>query len=126
MAAPVVIDFGDEAHDSGETGLTIDGFQFGFFSGAAWMFQNANRTGASDQLTVGTWTDMQLTGVAIPGSPTNATGTVFLFVRTENLEWSLPYEFTMTIVGGGQRRLRMAAIIHHRRHGRRCGGSRRR
>ena len=95
MAAPVVADFGDESHTAGETGLTIDGFQFSHFAGAAWMYENANRTGDSDELTVGTWGDMQLTGVEIPGVPNNANGTVFLFVRTENMEWSLPYEFTL-------------------------------
>lgn len=95
MAAPVVSDFGDESHDPGATGLTINGFQFSHFPGEAWMYENADRTGNADQLTVTTWADMILTGVEIPAAPNNAEGTVYLFVKTENNEWSLPYEFTL-------------------------------
>ena len=99
MAAPVVSNFGDEDHRQGESALTIDGFQFGHFTGAAWVFQNANRTGNADELTVGTWGDMQLTGVEIPSSTNNVPGTVSLFVRTDGMVWSLPYTFTL--VAGG-------------------------
>lgn len=95
MAAPVISDFGDEEHASGEAGLTVDGFQFSHFPGELWMFQNANRTGDADELTVGAWGDMQLTGVEIPAAPNNSDGTVYLFLKTENNEWSLPYEFTL-------------------------------
>ena len=95
MAAPFITNFGDEAHDPGETGLTIDGQDFGFFPGQAWMYATSSRTGAADQLTVGTWTEQQLTGVEIPASPNNAEGTVYLFVQNENLDWSFPYAFTL-------------------------------
>ncbi len=99
MAAPVVTTFGDDDHAAGETGLTINGFQFGHFDGEAWMYANPNRTGLSDQLTVGTWGDMQLTGVEIPAVPNNTNGTVYLFVRTDGFEWSLPYAFTLSGAG---------------------------
>lgn len=103
MAAPVISNFGDENHEEGETGLTVSGFQFSHFAGELWMHQNNSvaSPGNTDQLTVGTWADMQLSGVEIPASPNNATGTVFLFVKTENDEWSLPYTFTLSAAGGG-------------------------
>ena len=107
MAAPVVSDFGDEAHDAGETGLTISGFQFGHFTGEAWMYAASDRTGLSDQLTVTAWGDMQLTGVDIPAVPNNANGTVYLFVRTDGMVWSLPYVFTLGAVVA-------SAVIRHR------------
>ncbi len=108
MAAPNISNFGDENHEEGETGLVVDGFSFGFdpgddsMAGELWMYQNSNRSGNADQLTVGAggWSDMQLTGVAIPGAPNNAAGAVFLFVkRFGDNAWSLGYAFTLSAAG---------------------------
>ncbi len=98
---PDITNFGDEDHEEGETGLVINGAGFGAFPGTAWIYQNANRTGTTDLLTVATWNDMRLSGVDIPGSPNNATGTVYLFVQREDLAWSLPYAFTLSAAGAG-------------------------
>ena len=95
MAAPEISAFGDDAHSDGETGLVIDGGGFGAFPGEVWMFANANRTGSADQLTVGAWNDIQLTGVAIPGSTNNVTGTVYLLLQREDLAWSQGHAFTL-------------------------------
>jgi len=98
MASPFITNFGDEAHEFGETGLIVDGQDFGFFPGELWMFENADRTGAADQLTVGTWGEQRLTGVAIPASPNNSEGVVFLAVLTENMDWSspaFPFQFNL-------------------------------
>lgn len=104
MATPFITSFGDDDHAAGETGLTIDGQHFGeVFEGEVWMFANADRSGAQDQLTVTGWTDRQITGVAIPASPTNANGTVYLAVRQLNGEWSspaFPYAFTLSGAAG--------------------------
>lgn len=86
--APEIRAFGDANHESGETGLTIDGAGFGAFPGAAWLFENPDRTGLSDELVVGNWNDIQLTGVDIPAVTNNAAGTVYLFVMREDLAWS--------------------------------------
>ena len=105
MAAPFVTNFGDESHEEGELGLTIDGFDFGFFIGEVWMFANADRSGASDDLSAGiTWGEQQITGVDIPAAPNNAVGAVFLAVKTLDDEWSspaFPYPFTLVVAGGG-------------------------
>ncbi len=105
MALPFISNFGDENHEEGETGLTVDGFDLGSGLdgvGELWMYQNADRTGSADQLTVGTWRNEQLTGVEIPASPNNATGTVYAFVkRFGDNAWSLAYTFTLTAAGGG-------------------------
>lgn len=96
--APEISSFGDGDHEEGETGLTIDGGGFGAFPGSVWMYENADRSGLSDELTVGAWNDIQLTGVAIPASPNNSAGTVYLFVEREDLAWSQGFEFTLSAV----------------------------
>jgi hypothetical protein len=99
---PFIQSFGDDNHELGETGLVVNGQDFGLFAGALWMFANADRTGLSDQLTVGAWSENQLTGVEIPPVPNNAPGTVYLGLQTENLDWSTPvfaYPFTLTDPG---------------------------
>ena len=93
MPAPEVSAFGDGEHQFGETGLTIDGGGFGAFPGAAWIYENADRTGLTDQLTIGTWNDIQFSGVDIPGSPNNSPGTRYLFVQREDLAWSQAFAF---------------------------------
>lgn len=93
--APEISAFGDGNHEEGETGLTIDGGGFGAFPGSAWMYANDDLTGAADQLTVGAWNDIQLTGVEIPAAPNNSAGTVYLFVQREDLAWSQGFEFTL-------------------------------
>lgn len=94
--APEISAFGDGDHEEGATGLTIDGGGFGAFPGSVWMYANADLTGAADQLTVGAWNDIQLTGVEIPASPNNSAGTVYLFVQREDLAWSQGFEFTLS------------------------------
>lgn len=98
--APEIASFGDGNHQDGETGLTILGGGFGAFPGSAWIYQNADRTGLSDQLTVGTWNDIELSGVEIPATPNNAAGTVYLFVQHESTEWSQGFQFTLSDAGG--------------------------
>ena len=68
MPAPEISVFGDGDHQIGESGLTIDGGGLGAFPGSAWVYQNSNRSGASDELVIGTWNDIELSGVDIPGS----------------------------------------------------------
>jgi hypothetical protein len=99
MPIPEIGDFGDEDHLEGETGLTATGAGFGAFPGEVWMYQNSDRSGLSDQLTQTTWHDMAVGGIAIPGSPNNAPGAVFLFLQREDLAWSLGYSFTLTAAG---------------------------
>lgn len=101
MPAPEVSAFGDGDHEIGESGLAIDGGGFGGFPGAAWVYENANRTGATDQLTISAWNDIQLTGVDIPASPNNVAGTRYLFVQREDLAWSQAFSFTLSGMGGG-------------------------
>ena len=93
--APELLSFGDGDHDYGATGLTVDGGGFGAFPGELWMFANADRSGAADQLTIGAWNDLQLTGVEIPASPNNAAGTVYLALLREDLAWSPSFGFTL-------------------------------
>ena len=93
--APEISAFGDGTHDEGATGLAIDGGGFGAFAGSVWMYASADRTGAADQLTVGAWNDIQISGVDIPASPNNSVGTVYLFVQREDLAWSQGFEFTL-------------------------------
>ena len=100
--SPSITNFGDESHEEGESGLTIDGAGLGPFAGTVWMYANSDRTGSSDQLTVADeslWTDMQIPGVSIPASPNNSPGTVYLFVQRSDLAWSFPYEFTLVAAG---------------------------
>lgn len=93
--APEIAAFGDGAHDMGETGLSVDGGGFGAFPGTLWMFENADRSGAADQLTIGGGNDLQLTGVEIPASPNNSAGTVYLAYQREDLAWSQSFAFTL-------------------------------
>lgn len=99
MPAPEISSFGDEAHDAGETGLVIDGGGFGAFPGSAWIFENEDGSGASDQLTIGAWNDIQLTGVEIPASPNNTSGTRYVRVQREDLAWSNALAFTLSVSG---------------------------
>jgi hypothetical protein len=93
--APEIASFGDGTHDEGETGLSILGGGFGAFPGSAWIYENADRSGLSDELVVGAWNDIALTGVEIPAVPNNAAGTVYLFVQREDLAWSQGFAFTL-------------------------------
>lgn len=93
--APEIASFGDGDHQQGETGLTISGGGFGAFPGNAWIYQNADRSGLSDQLIVGAWNDIELSGVDIPASTNNGPGTVYLFVQREDLAWSQGFQFTL-------------------------------
>lgn len=101
MVAPLITDFGDEDHDLGETGLAVAGFDF--FPGVAeqgelWMFENADRSGAADQLTIGTHSNNSIPDVEIPASPNNSAGTVYLaFRRGGDQAWSNSYSFTLAI-----------------------------
>jgi hypothetical protein len=99
MPAPEVNAFGDGAHNAGETGLTIGGGGFGAFPGSAWIYENSDRTGVSDQLTVLGWNDIELSGVDIPASPANSSGTRYLFLQREDLAWSNAFAFTLTAGG---------------------------
>jgi hypothetical protein len=99
--APEIASFGDGNHQIGATGLSIAGGGFGAFPGAAWIYAAADRSGAADQLTVGTWNDITLSGVEIPASPNNVAGTVYLFVMREDLAWSQAFTFTLSAAGAG-------------------------
>lgn len=105
MPAPLISNFGDENHEEGETGLTATGFDFGPgfpVEGTLWMFENADRSGQSDELTISGHTDMTISGIEIPASPNNSTGTVYLaFQRGGDLAWSNSYTFTLVASGGG-------------------------
>ena len=117
MPAPELSAFGDGTHDIGETGLTIDGGGFGF-TGSAWMYENSDRSGAADQLIVGAWNDIQLTGVAIPASPNNTAGTRYLFVQRDDLAWSQGLAFTLSgapVAGGGSVMYRGVITLINRR-----------
>ena len=100
MVAPFISDFGDEDHEPAETGLTVTGFDF--FPGVAiqgtlWMFENADRSGASDSLPIGTHTNNSIPDVEIPASPNNADGTVYLaFQRGGDMAWSNSFQFTLS------------------------------
>lgn len=98
--APEIWDFGDESHQKGETGLSITGAGLGPFPGLARMYANADRTGAQDDLTVGTWGDMSLGDVEIPGTTNNVPGAVYAFVQREDLAWSTGFAFTLTAAAG--------------------------
>ena len=100
MPAPSIVAFGDADHNSGETGLVADVAGAGPFPGSLWIYENADRTGAADQLTVGAWNSAQLTGISIPFVPNNTGGTRFLFLQRADLAWSLGFPFTLNIVGG--------------------------
>jgi len=99
MPAPELSAFGDGSHVSGETGLTVEGGGFGAFPGSLWIYENADRTGDADELTVGDWNDIELSGVEIPGSLNNAAGTRYLFLEREDLAWSQGLAFTLALAG---------------------------
>jgi hypothetical protein len=94
MSAPAISAFGDGSHAPGASSLVVDGGGFGAFPGGAWIYANADLTGNADQLTVGSWNDLQLT-VTIPGTLTNTPGTRYLFVQREDLAWSNGFPFTL-------------------------------
>lgn len=98
MPAPGVSAFGDGSHAPGATGITVDGGGFGAFPGSVWIYENADLTGDSDELTVVSWDDIQIL-VDIPGSLNNAAGTRYLFVLREDLAWSNGFEFTLEAAG---------------------------
>ena len=111
MPAPEVSTFGDGDHEIGESGLTIDGGGLGAFPGSVWIYENANRSGATDELTVGTWNDIALGGVAIPASPNNAAGTRYLFVQREDLAWSQGLAFVLSLAGAAAREDLVTALV---------------
>ncbi len=100
MPAPEVSTFGDGDHRIGEVGLTIDGGGLGAFPGSAWIYENSNRSGLNDELIIGTWNDIELRNVDIPGSVNNAAGTRYLFVQREDLAWSQGLAFTLSVASG--------------------------
>ena len=95
MPAPSISAFGDATHEPGDTGLVVDVSGAGPFPGSLWIFENADGSGDADQLTVGDWTDEQLSGVAIPASPNNSSGTRYLRVQRADLAWSIAFPFTL-------------------------------
>lgn len=102
MAQPIIEDFGDEDHEVDETGLTLDGINFGV-SGEVWVFQNdsVSSPGLTDQLTVsGAWADGRIAGVVMD-VVNNSPGAVFVFVKNDTEEWSPGYPFTLSAAGGG-------------------------
>lgn len=106
MPLPLIIDFGDESHAEGESGLQLDGFDFGPILGEVWMYQNSDRTGFSDELTVvggqSNWGNNQILNISIPGTPNNSPGPVYAFVkRFGDQAWSPAFSFTLEAAGGG-------------------------
>lgn len=95
MPAPSIVSFGDGDHEAGETGLVIAGANFGAFAGSAWIYENADLTGTTDELTIQSWADLSVT-VDIPASLNNTTGTRYLFLQREDLAWSFPFSFTLS------------------------------
>ena len=107
MPAPEVSAFGDGSHAPGASGLTINGGGFGAFPGSAWIFENDDRSGDADELTVNDWNDIAL-DVDIPASLNNAAGTRYLRVQREDLAWSNALAFTLesgvvTLMPAGRR-----------------------
>ncbi len=100
MAGPFITGFGDGSHNTGETGLSLTGAGMGPRSGTLHMYQNADRTGADDTLTVGSWTNNLLSSISIPGSPNNSPGTVYAVVeRYGDHAFSNSFEFTLIATG---------------------------
>lgn len=97
MPAPEISAFGDGSHDAGAAGIEIDGGGFGAFPGSVWIYQNEDRTGDADELTVNSWNDIQI-DVDIPGSLNNSNGTRYLFVLREDLAWSLGFSFVLGVI----------------------------
>lgn len=98
-SSPSISAFGDGSVAPGETSVTIVGAAFGPFPGSVWLYQNSNRSGAADELTVTAWDSMGAT-VDVPGSLNNVPGPVFAFVQRSDLAWSLPFSFTLLAAGG--------------------------
>lgn len=100
--APEIASFGDASHEEGETNLSVLGGGFGAFPGRVLMCQNADGSGLVDVLVIsGAWSDIAISGIEIPASPNNATGTVYLIVEREDLAWSQGFAFTLVAAGGG-------------------------
>lgn len=96
MPAPELSAFGDGSHSAGDSGLSVDGGGFGAFPGSLWIVENSDGSGAADELTVGAWNDIALSGVEIPGSLTNTAGTRYLRLLREDLAWSNTLAFTLS------------------------------
>jgi len=99
MAAPGIAAFGDGSHAPGASGLAVQGGGFGAFPGHVWIYQNADRTGNADELTVTAWNGVEAT-VTIPGSLTNTAGTRYLFLQRSDLAWSNAFAFTLESASG--------------------------
>lgn len=95
MAAPEVSGFGDGSHAIGENGITVSGGGFGGFPGSVWVYENSDRTGLSDELSISSWNDLEIT-INFPGSMSNSAGTRYVFVLREDLAWSNEFAFTLT------------------------------
>lgn len=98
MAAPGIAQFGDGSHAPGATAVPVQGGGFGAFPGSVWIYQNADRTGSADELTVTAWNGVEAT-VDIPGSLTNTAGTRYLFLQRSDLAWSNAFAFTLEAAG---------------------------
>lgn len=107
MPAPTITAFGDGDHEVGATGLVVDGVGFDPFAtdGRLWMNQNSNPNspGLQDELTFSGGDDQQLTGVAIPASPNNVSGTVYLFFERIDGAFSDGFAFVLTSAAGSAR-----------------------
>lgn len=99
MAAPGIAAFGDGSHAPGATGVAVQGGGFGAFPGHIWIYQNADRTGNADELTVTAWNGVEAT-VTIPGSLSNTAGTRYLFLQRSDLAWSNAFAFTLEAGAG--------------------------
>jgi hypothetical protein len=82
--------------------LTIEGSFLGVFpeTGALFIYENENQTGTVDELSIGGGNDLQLTGVSVPGTLNNSSGTRYLFYQRGNdLAWSFPLAFVLSNPG---------------------------
>ena len=98
--------FGDGDHEEGETGLAVSGQELGGGVapelGTLRMYANADRTGAVDVLTYSSHNNNGIAGIAMPASPNNNPGTVYLvWERYGDGAFSNALAFTLSAVGGG-------------------------
>lgn len=115
--APNIESVGGGSYAQGDSGIPMNGGGFGPSPGTIWLYANSNRTGAADQLSFLLWTDTAISGVSIPASTNNATGTVYAFIQREDLAWSAP--FTLTLTAAAAPGARAAMVVMWRRRGRR-------
>jgi len=94
MPLPAITAFGDGSHAPGASGVDIVGGNFGAFPLGVSIFQNEDRTGAVDALTVNSASDL-LINVDIPSSLNNSAGTRFVAVQLENEDLSFSFPFTL-------------------------------